>query len=419
MRILIASPVRKEPGILQECLAGLERLETADFEVDHLFVDDNDCPESSDLLHGFGSAIIWPGGRDEDYHCDEDTHHWNDILVRKVAGFKDKIIAYARDNGYDYLFLVDSDLVLHPKTLTHLVSLDKDIVSEVFWTVWTPGSPPMPNVWQYESYGGVHPDFLDMLRKPGIYEVGGLGACTLLSRRALETGVSFAPIENLSRWGEDRWFCVRAQVLGLELWADTHYPPYHIYRESELPGLVVWKGRQRERGSKITVGMLVRNEAGRYLDRILWQVARCANRVVILDDASTDGSPQLCQDVFNSSLGYNKFSGKTSKNGGYSIEDSLIVSNEERGFNNEVDLRKQLWELAIKNNPDWIIILDADELLEPRALEEVRRMAADPEAEAWSFRLYDMWDADHYRDDALWNAHRRPWPMMVRHIPGR
>ena len=33
-----------------------------------------------------------------------------------------------------------------------------------------------------------HQKFINMLKKPGIYEVGGLGACTLISRFALDKG---------------------------------------------------------------------------------------------------------------------------------------------------------------------------------------------------------------------------------------
>ena len=78
--------------------------------------------------------------------------------------------------------------------------------------------------------------FLNQLKRPGIYEVGGLGACTLISRKAIKLGVSFSQIPNLSFWGEDRHFCIRAAALGLKLYVNTRYPAYHIYRESDLKG---------------------------------------------------------------------------------------------------------------------------------------------------------------------------------------
>ena len=82
-----------------------------------------------------------------------------------------------------------------------------------------------------------HEDFINNLRKPGIYEVGGLGACTLISKKAIKAGVNFKEIRNISFWGEDRHFCIRAQALGFDLFVNTHYPAYHIYREADLVGV--------------------------------------------------------------------------------------------------------------------------------------------------------------------------------------
>lgn len=72
------------------------------------------------------------------------------------------------------------------------------------------------------------------LQQPGIYEVGGLGACTLISRRAICSGVSYDMIRNISYWGEDRHFCIRAAALGIALYVDTRYPALHLYRDSDL-----------------------------------------------------------------------------------------------------------------------------------------------------------------------------------------
>jgi SRSO17 transposase len=63
----------------------------------------------------------------------------------------------------------------------------------------------------------------------------------LISRTALEAGVNFSRISNLSFWGEDRHFCIRAAALGLQLFVDTHYPAYHIYRDSDLEGVKSFK----------------------------------------------------------------------------------------------------------------------------------------------------------------------------------
>lgn len=295
---------------------------------------------------------------------------------------------------------------------------------------------PLPQVWVADQYRLYHAsreevldeeekarrtdEFLHMLSRPGTYKVGGLGACTLISRKALAMGVSFSEIYNLSFAGEDRHFCVRAAALGLELYADTHYPPFHIYRESDLPQLRSLKptffasgtpldkapgstseGRCNRggNGSRITLAMMVRNEAGRYLPGVLQQAAQYIDNAVILDDASTDHTVEVCKNVLQ----------------GIPL---TLVANQEPGFRNEIALRKQLWQLAVSTNPDWIVVLDADEIFEARAPGVLRELARDPGVYCYYFRLYDMWDENHYREDVYWRAHLSYRPFMVRYVPG-
>ncbi|MGF7186917.1 hypothetical protein GGQ84_003055 [Desulfitispora alkaliphila] len=254
IKVLVASPVRRKPEILREFLFSLKKLEQVGISLNFLFVDNNEEAESSKLLKEFKdrniNTTIWEEQTDDKYVCNEEFHQWHETLMWKVANFKDKIIEYVGQEDYDFLFLVDSDLILHPKTLVHLTSLQKNIVSEVYWTKWVPDAIELPQVWVRDDYilyeaqrneqlNGIEMErrinnFLDMLRTPGTYKVGGLGACTLISKVAISKGVSFKEIYNISMGGEDRHFCIRAVALGLDLWADTHYPPLHIYRESEL-----------------------------------------------------------------------------------------------------------------------------------------------------------------------------------------
>lgn len=420
-RILIASPVKQKPAILAEFLDCLLHLDTTDLSVDYLFIDDQEepCP----LLRHFVSAVprarLLPGdGISRPYHCSEKGHCWEDDIIWKVARYKNIFIEQARNDGYDFLFLPDSDLALHPQTLRHLAGLNLDIVSEVFWTRWEPELPPLPQVWaggQYRLFayeagedltpaeiGARQADFLSRLLCPGTYPVGGLGACTLLSKKALQAGVSFTKIPNLDLTGEDRHFCVRAAVLGFSLYADTHYPPYHMYRESELAGLGHHKKQynyaQRKAKPRLTLGMLVRNEAGRYLEKVLTHAASFADEVIILDDASTDDTVSVCRRCLSG------------------IPHRIVV-NETPGFHNEILLRKQLWQLITATRPDWILILDADEIFEDLIKVVLPCLLHNPDVDAYYFRLYDMWNETHFREDRYWQAHLYYRPFLIRYLP--
>lgn len=262
-KVLIGSPVHQKPNILKEFLLSLKELDKSNLVVDYYFADDNENSQSKEMLKNFqqeyplNCLIDINKEKVEHFECNEIMHYWPDQTVWKVAGFKNKMIEYAKDRNYDYLFLIDSDIVLHKNTLKHLIKADKNIISEIHWTNWEPNGPLLPNAWLYDFYTMYevvpgknmtpdeiqksHTEFISRLKVAGIYQVGGLCACTLVSKKALAAGVSFAKIKNLTWWGEDRHFCIRASALGLDLFVDTNYPSYHIYRESYLDGVNDYK----------------------------------------------------------------------------------------------------------------------------------------------------------------------------------
>ena len=257
-RILVGSPIQQKPSILSVFLNHLSHIESEEYILDYFFVDDNVDPFSKSLLQQFklhckSLCIIKPSNETSSFYCNEYTHYWTNDLVWKVGSFKDDIIHYAKENEYDYLFLVDSDIILHPETINQLIKAKKPIISNIFWTAWQPGTQPLPQVWISDTYTLYHYDssenltheeinkrtdqFLSQLKIPGVYEVGGLGACTLINKFAIHKGISFKRIKNITLWGEDRHFCVRALALDIPLFVDTHYPAYHIYRISDLEGV--------------------------------------------------------------------------------------------------------------------------------------------------------------------------------------
>lgn len=264
-KLLIASPIKQRKEVLKLFLKSIRRQEIkSDYEVHYYFIDDNDDVESKKELEAFQSNLenvhikLGDFEIEQQYVTNEYTHYWTKSLVWKVAKYKNAILKFALENNFEYVFLIDSDILMHPKTISNLISKNKEVISEIFWTKWTPTSAELPQVWCHDHYTQFEIgesesleqlsknevnrrtyEFINKLRKPGVYEVGGLGACTLIHKTAIEKGVNFDKVKNITFWGEDRHFCIRASVLGIELYVDTHYPAFHIYRESEfLNGLI-------------------------------------------------------------------------------------------------------------------------------------------------------------------------------------
>lgn len=252
-KILVGSPVRQKSNILKEFLLGLEEADKGQYQITYYFVDDNVEETSSELLKIFAEkhdVIMKKGSELYDADAHYEGHVWHATNLEKVTVYKNEIISHCIQNGFDYLFLVDSDIVIDKRTIPQLLSDDVDIVSNVFWTQWrkngilTPQCFWIPDIYiqdkafnvkmTFEEAHKIRMDMVERLKTPGLYQVDGLGACTMISRRALEMGVSFKEIPNLKIPGEDRPFCIRAGALGIDLYMDSTCPAYHINKEIYL-----------------------------------------------------------------------------------------------------------------------------------------------------------------------------------------
>lgn len=149
---------------------------------------------------------------------------------------------------------------------------------------------------------------------------------------------------------------------------------------------------------RLTLSMVVRNESGRYLRQALERHRRFIDDAVIIDDGSTDDTPEICQRALE----------------GVPLR---LIRNGESRFGREVLLRKQQWEETIAAQPEWILNLDADEWFEDRFGDEVGALLADRDSDLISFRLYDFWNEGAYREDRFWQAHLYYRPFLLRYRP--
>jgi len=149
----------------------------------------------------------------------------------------------------------------------------------------------------------------------------------------------------------------------------------------------------------IRLSMIVRNEEHRYLKRVLESARAYIHDAVIVDDGSTDNTVALCKDL---------------------LQDipHTIIENKQSKFHDEWDLRYQQWQETIKDNPEWILFLDADEIFEERFALAANKLIKDDSCDLYAFRLYDFWDEAHYRDDPLWCAHTVYRPFLLRYRKG-
>lgn len=142
--------------------------------------------------------------------------------------------------------------------------------------------------------------------------------------------------------------------------------------------------------------MIVRNEEHRWLKQVLFQLNKLCDKLIIIDDNSTDKTAQICIDA-----------------------GAEVYINDNQLWNkNEVALRKQLWDIVIKKckNDDWIICLDADELFIESHIPFIQYLfnTLSTQIDSIGFKLHDMWDNENYREDKWWTAHFNYWCMAIR-----
>lgn len=141
---------------------------------------------------------------------------------------------------------------------------------------------------------------------------------------------------------------------------------------------------------KLVTAILAKNEADRYLPRVLERCLSFSDAVLVLDDRSTDQTAALAKSM------------------GCQVKGRSILHGDAWG--QEAPARAELWDWAASEAGDgWVLICDADMLLEgnPRELLDTW------EVSAWAFVLWDCWDGEHQaRVDGPWAMGPqvpRPW----------
>lgn len=136
--------------------------------------------------------------------------------------------------SYDYLFSVDSDIILPKDALVRLLGHDKDIVTGLY----VQRNPNMPlELYRETANGGSTNYYPEEVQGFGLMKVKGCGfGCVLVKNKVLATmgypwfkyQSSLVREETIS---EDIFFCQKALNSGFELWADTDLTCGHVGKQ--------------------------------------------------------------------------------------------------------------------------------------------------------------------------------------------
>jgi GT2 family glycosyltransferase len=155
-----------------------------------------------------------------------------------IHELRNRLFYQAKEEGADYIFFVDSDMVFPQDALEQLLDNNRgrDVVTGVYYQRYAPYLPVV-----FQSRENAYEDMYEIPDKS--FRVSACGAGFLLiSKKVMNLfdmndakrtgGHPFTPIINKD-WeahGEDISFCIRMERMGIEIWADPTIKVGHVAR---------------------------------------------------------------------------------------------------------------------------------------------------------------------------------------------
>lgn len=142
----------------------------------------------------------------------------------------------------------------------------------------------------------------------------------------------------------------------------------------------------------IVTAIIARNEADRYLGRVVRHCATFSDKVLVLDDRSTDATVEVAM-----------------ANG---AEVRVRAAGSPCLWGTETLARKELWDWgAGECGTGFLLLCDADQIL----MGDPRPYCDTWMCNTWSFPLYDCWnDESTFRADGYWQGYKHPRPWLFR-----
>jgi len=157
--------------------------------------------------------------------------HFECFYGYNIDQVRNLMASYTINNNFDYIFCVDSDIVLPKDSLIKLLSHNKDIISGVYRQRFLEEN--MPELYLNEN-GRIFRATIEDIKEDKIMEVSSCGfGCTLISKSLLYR-IGYPQFEYHSSIdfnktiSEDTDFCIKANKCGTKVYVDTSIKCGHI-----------------------------------------------------------------------------------------------------------------------------------------------------------------------------------------------
>ena len=248
-KILITTPVYQNIKIFKEYLWSLNRLEIPEgYEIHKYFYLYN-----ANNIKKFLKFNEYEIFNNEIELKKQDTDYiWKQKNYDAISQMRTKALVKAREENYDYIFSVNSDIILHKKTLIDLISENKEIISKIYWTSYDKENPwnMIPNCYDERdrNHKMIYRNPLIHYKFIGTYEVGVTYGATLISSKVFnEPLIDYYPIKVLSSsFLEDYSFCVKCKCIfpKLKIYINTLHPGKHLCTEEDYKNWIDWEKKE-------------------------------------------------------------------------------------------------------------------------------------------------------------------------------
>jgi len=224
-KVLICAPVRNREYIIKEYLQGILELDYPRCLISIYWIVNDSSDSTLQILNEFRDNNI---SNYKDIKIDtinfgapEDAR----TSIRRKATFytlatlRNKLLEYFLTTDNEYLFSIDSDIIVKPNILRQLLSDNKDVISAYVCNEIRKGKRGNAlTVFETEIQdeqgnkikGSSH---IDASTMPEMFKCDLTGACYLIKRAVIESGVRYA----YGLAGEDMPFCLDVKKNGFEM----------------------------------------------------------------------------------------------------------------------------------------------------------------------------------------------------------
>lgn len=229
-KILITAPVHQDENIFIEYLNSLSNLIIPKGYKAKVFFYLHNCPELKKYLKEDEYVEVLDNSKYETFSYDFKKSNYSALSYMRTEALKK-----ARKENYDYIFSVDSDILLHPKILFYLLQDNKDIVGGINWSYTLNRQKIICNCYDLEYWKWLENP--SILMDKGIYERGIISATVLIGPKVIQNEkIDYFPVPNIecSQW-EDYAFSLKAHIAipDLQMYIDTRLPSRHLYQKED------------------------------------------------------------------------------------------------------------------------------------------------------------------------------------------